>query len=220
MNTTLRQKNPNASPPRSWIKYTSRQPCVPMYGDLYHYAGNNPVRYMDPDGNSINKYINERVLKAISYLYKNSETFQSCYKTLASETNAFGKPLYTLVEVINGKYAGNTQTQECTLTHSVKVQTYKNGQYIYNTLDPKQEYQAIIISIDIDRIDSKNLNILEVVAEEFVHSTEASRVGTAAWNDRARRENRLPYKERPEEIRAKEVVKKIMAEVERNEEDR
>ena len=43
-------KTANASPPRSWIKHTKWQPCAPMYGRLYHYAGNNPVRYTDLDG--------------------------------------------------------------------------------------------------------------------------------------------------------------------------
>ena len=45
MNTVHRQKNQNVSS-RSWIKYIKRQPCAPMYGRLYHYAGNNPVRKM------------------------------------------------------------------------------------------------------------------------------------------------------------------------------
>ena len=50
MNAPCRQRNSNASSSRSWIKYIKRQPCAPMYGRLYHYAGNNPVRYTDPTG--------------------------------------------------------------------------------------------------------------------------------------------------------------------------
>ena len=44
------RRKTNISPSRSWIKYTKRQPCAPMYGRLYHYAENNPVKYTDPTG--------------------------------------------------------------------------------------------------------------------------------------------------------------------------
>lgn len=58
---------------------------------------------------------------------------------------------------------------------------------------------------------------MEVIAEEFAHAEKAAKVGTEKWNARASAENMLPYRERPEEIRAKDVVSKIMQEIKGNE---
>ncbi|MEL5720312.1 MAG: hypothetical protein P1P59_04195 [Treponemataceae bacterium] len=59
--------------------------------------------------------------------------------------------------------------------------------------------QAIIINIDLDRIDRKGLNIFEVIAEEVVHGADATVVGVDSWNKNAEKENKLPYSERPRE---------------------
>ena len=54
MTIQFRLKNPNSSPFKNWIsvgKYLEIQrKNVPYYGDLYHYAANNPIKYTDPNG--------------------------------------------------------------------------------------------------------------------------------------------------------------------------
>ena len=54
MTTQFCSKNPNLSPLKNWISVGKhleiRRRNMPYYGDLYAYAANNPVRYMDPSG--------------------------------------------------------------------------------------------------------------------------------------------------------------------------
>ncbi len=73
MNTSLRQKNPNASSHR-WIKHTKRQPSTPMYGRLYHYAGNNPVCYIDPDGRFERDWANGQLIAQEGDVWKDNKT--------------------------------------------------------------------------------------------------------------------------------------------------
>lgn len=190
---------------------------IPTNANLYHYSANNPVKYTDPDGETITRFIDSRIASAIGYLYEHSQTFQNTYKFLASETNQQGKTLFVYVTGDSANYAGNTQSQDSPIIRPTEVQKYTNDRFENDILQSGTEVQAVIINIDLERVYSNNLNLLEVVAEEFVHGAEAARVGSNEWNERAKRENKMPYSERPEEIRAKNIVKTILRELESDE---
>ena len=126
MNAPLRQKNPNASSHR-WIKYIKRQPCAPMYGRLYHYAGNNPVRYIDPDGRET---ISENVFEI-----KMDLSFEDLENLAISWQYQYekGTPLQQLFSAIGTTYDISTGTQIA--LEAIGKTLSDVGKVVFSTLD-------------------------------------------------------------------------------------
>lgn len=172
------------------------------------------MRYVDPDGREVRHFTNKRIEDAINLLYSRSETFKNNFDKLLSKINGLGQDLFVDLMATSSKYAGNTVSQDSPLL--MDVMTYyidEKGTIQNSKMEKGKNVQAIILTIDFSQIDSKQLNMLQIISEEVVHAAKASEVGTEAWNVRAKEENQLPYFERKEENRAKEIVERIMEEI-------
>ena len=75
----------NRKTPNSWLcyakslKFSSKKASALTNGNLYHYAGNNPVRYTDPDGREQNE-VQENIMNFLSSQAEKSESFKSFVK--------------------------------------------------------------------------------------------------------------------------------------------
>ena len=108
-NEVLTQKE-SSSFSYSWItslknaEIQLKKPCYHNNGNLYHYAGNNPVRYTDPNGmeddiptfEELNKQYDETLNKLIK-LSDISDNFSDATSLITAGKNKIGDVLSSIV---------------------------------------------------------------------------------------------------------------------------
>ena len=182
---------------------------------VYHYAGNNPVKYVDPDGRSVWAEIDSEIKSIIDKLYNDSPTFKKHYDNLLAEKAPNGQKILVTITTDLGKYAGNIVTNDSPVIFEADIETLDNkGNRVNKKMQATTDMvMAININIDLDRVYNKDLPLVDIIAEEVVHASDITKVGSEKWNEIAREENKLPYKDRPREISAKNQVKIILSEL-------
>ena len=145
MNAPCRQRNSNASSSRSWIKYTKRQPCAPMYGRLYHYAGNNPVRYIDPDGREI---ISENTFETHTTL-----TFSELESMAISWQYQYekGTPMQQIFSAIGKAYNVSTGTQ--IMLEAIGKVLSDSGKAVFSAFDKTCFFLGLLESFVPDNVN-------------------------------------------------------------------
>ena len=182
---------------------------------VYHYGGNNPVKLTDPDGRDI-KLDGRNITRAFNYLYENSPTFRSSLRTLLRSVNNRGERLYVLIVEEGGTYPGFTQSEidVATFTIPETLTIDERGNIIFGNINEGETVQLILITIDMEKIGERKLNILEVLTEEFMHAVDAASMGTAAFNEAIERErNNFTYGDGPMESSAKERTQIVLGEL-------
>lgn len=177
---------------------------------------NNPIKYKDPDGRSLVKIRNDFLADVFTLLYEKSPTFKKHVDKIMVPKNNNNQYLLVFISgTTNGKYAGNTETNDSDLTENFNIVQIGNDGKISNSVIKAgtKNAQIIFITIDLKRIRENKLNIYEVMAEEIAHASNILDFKDAEkWNEYARKDNLLPYNEREREIHAKSEAKKILEE--------
>ena len=185
-------------------------------GNLYAYAANNPIKYTDPDGISIMPISDKRLLDAIIFLYTKSKTFKQQFDRLLSKENSINQKAVTIFSTGANRYPGNTQTNDSPIYYDAEMFCLNDKGEIERYIEPKtnKEVQAIFVNIDIDKIYEKQLDLFEVISEEVCHAADTMNYGSIRWNEKCKKEDaEKKYMERPREIYAKLLTKKIMKEI-------
>lgn len=210
--------------PKKWIlasrysEFRRNSALIPANAGLFHYAGNNPVRYIDPDGRYILKIKNEVVRKKLYKLYDSSKTFKQQVNRLLESKNTSGQKVCLVITTQTSKYAGNTVTNDSDVTEDLNVLGIdKNGKPFIpdKILKGEKDIQVININLDLDRIERKGLDFNEVFAEEIAHAANIlDYKNSDEWNTIAKKEDEdYDYNSRPREIYAKNIAKKILEEL-------
>jgi RHS repeat-associated protein len=184
---------------------------------VYHYGGNNPIKYVDPNGRDI-VLIGRDVTRAFNYLYSNSSTFRDNANKLLSSKNNLDERLVLFITEGTGNNPGNIQTETGPAERAVPL-TYtldENGNLQQGSIEKDELIQFIHINIDVNKINDRRLSILEVLTEEVMHAADAASMGSSAFNDAVMREHaEYKYGQGPLESSAKERTQTVLNELTR-----
>jgi RHS repeat-associated protein len=201
-----------------------RNPNLPGMGGVfnvvnmhaYHYAGNNPVKYVDPDGKDIT-IRGATVREAINHLYRKSNTFSSSLNILLDKKNNLGQRFVVCFDESEGPYPGYTRTDTDVAEKTVNTFTLaENGEIQRGSIEKGQEVQQVDIIIDMEKIKDRKLNIYRVVTEEVMHAVDAAKMGSLEFNKLVEKEqSTLEYHERPLENSADRRTQIVLDEMAR-----
>ncbi len=217
LNKKINHRIKNWLSPVKYAEMRSKNAVRNSYTNLYAYAANNPVHYIDPDGRLILNIIDDKLDKAITYLYRHSPTFKEQFNKLLSDKNDIGQKCIVIFRTDDEKYAGNTVSNDSKILYDIKAFGLDEKGNIKIVTEPKTDdnIQAILININLTRIKANGLNLYEVLSEEVCHAADCMSYGAEAWNKKCQNEDKkYSYDDRPREKYAKELVKKILQELE------
>jgi RHS repeat-associated protein len=180
---------------------------------VYHYAGNNPVKYVDPDGKDV-VFAGSAVRRRVESLYKNSATFKSSFDKLLNSRNSLDQRLVVSFTEGEGNYPGFTRTDTGLADKTLQTWTLdEDGNIQEGNIEIGEEVQAIHINIDTQKIRDRNLNFNEVIIEEVMHAFDAASMGSEAHNEAVIREQQnFKYGNGPLESGAKERAQRVLEE--------
>jgi hypothetical protein len=175
----------------------------------------NPLKYTDPDGRDVIPAAGKLVLSSINFMYERSSTFKENMNNITKSKNALGERLVVVITALPGETAGLTQSVTGTAERSAKTLTLnENGEIAYGEISIGEKVQEITINIDLNRIDKKNIPILEVVCEEIMHASDAANMGSDAFNEAViEGQKSFSYYNQPLEVSAKERTLKVLDEL-------
>jgi RHS repeat-associated protein len=186
---------------------------------LYHYAGNNPVKYTDPDG----KYItitDTRIATAFNQMYKTSEIFRNVINNFARDENILFQ--FSDVKISTGEYGNTNPRSETIPENSITVFTLNNeGQLTEVELAGGTDILVVFMNINVEKLSSDadekghsaDLYLMTTIAHETGHGKDAQEKGFTGFWQEVKEEENMRYNERPSEIRNDNFAVKVMREV-------